>query len=65
VIRCFDGRLAGAAAGSAPPGAVVRVDGEAALVVARGGMLRIGRVRVGDGAKRPAAEALRVGDQLT
>jgi methionyl-tRNA formyltransferase len=64
VVRCFDGSLlAGSAVESA--GEVVRIDGGAAIVAARGGFVRIGRARAGDGAKRPAAEVLRVGDRLT
>ncbi len=68
VVRCYDGSHAdadSASATAAGAGEVVRLDSGAALVAARGGLLRIGRVRIGDGGKRPAAEALRVGDRLT
>ncbi len=63
-LRCFGaGRVPGEA--GAAPGTVVEV-GEAGLVVAaRGGRLRVARVRVGSGAKQAAAEAgLRAGDVL-
>jgi methionyl-tRNA formyltransferase len=65
IVRCFDGSLAaGAASTSARAGEIVRIDGGAAFVAARGGLVRVGRVRVGDGAKQPAADLLRVGDLL-
>jgi methionyl-tRNA formyltransferase len=64
VVRCFDGSLAAESA-TARAGEVVRVDGGAAFVAARGGVVRIGRARVGNGAKQPAAEVLRVGDVLS
>jgi methionyl-tRNA formyltransferase len=64
VVRCFDGSLASGSS-TTRAGEVVRIDGGAAFVAARGGLVRIGRARVGDGAKQPAAEALRVGDLLT
>ncbi len=64
VVRCFDGSLANENT-TAPAGEVVRIDGGAALIAARGGLVRVGRVRVGDGAKQPAAEVLRLGDVLT
>ncbi|TMA30377.1 MAG: methionyl-tRNA formyltransferase [Deltaproteobacteria bacterium] len=64
VVRCYDGSLANEST-SAREGEVVRLDGGAAFVAARGGVVRVGRVRVGDGAKQPAAEALRVGDVLS
>jgi methionyl-tRNA formyltransferase len=68
VVRCYDGSRADDAepsAAAARAGEVVRVEDGAALVAARGGLLRIGRVRIGDGAKQPAADALRVGDVLS
>jgi methionyl-tRNA formyltransferase len=65
VVRLFDGRLAEDSAGDAAPGTVVALRDGAALVEARGGRLRVGRVRVGDAKKLPAAEAgLAVGDRL-
>jgi methionyl-tRNA formyltransferase len=63
VVRCFDGSLVNETT-TVRAGEVVRSDGGAAFLAARGGVLRIGRARVGDGAKQPAAEVLRVGDQL-
>ena len=63
VVRCFDGCLVRESRSSSA-GEVVRVEGGAAFVAARGGLVRVGRVRIGDGAKQPAAEALRVGDRL-
>src|SRR5262249_34926596 len=63
VVRCFDGRLADESA-DAPPGAIVRTEGGAAFLAARGGVVRVGRVRVGAGAKQPAADVLRAGDRL-
>src|SRR5258705_13649993 len=60
-VRCFDGSLAsGMEHAGASSGEVVLVDGGAALIAACGGVVRVGRVRVGDGAKQPAADALRV-----
>jgi methionyl-tRNA formyltransferase len=64
VVRCYDGTLAAGNA-TARAGEVARVEAGAAFVAARGGLLRIGRVRVGDGAKQDAADALRVGDVLS
>jgi methionyl-tRNA formyltransferase len=63
VVRCFDGSLASGTS-NASAGEVVRIDAGAAFVAARGGLVRVGRVRVGDGAKQPAADRLRVGDRL-
>jgi len=67
VVRCYDGSHVDrdGSTGTARAGLVVRLEDGAALVAARDGLVRIGRVRVGDGAKRPAAEALRVDDRLT
>ncbi|MEM7409053.1 MAG: methionyl-tRNA formyltransferase [Myxococcota bacterium] len=63
VVRCYDGQLVAEEPG-APAGEVVRLEDGAAFVAASGGVLRIGRVRVADGPKQPAAEALSVGDRL-
>lgn len=64
-LRLFDGALAEAAPGDAAPGTVVALVDGAALIAARGGRLRVGRVRMGDAKKLPAAEAgLAVGDRL-
>jgi len=67
-IRLFDGRLLPPASSDAePPGTIVKVDSEGALVAARGGCLRIARVRLGEGGKKlsPAEAGLRVKDRLT
>jgi methionyl-tRNA formyltransferase len=64
VVRCHDGTLAAGSVG-APAGTVVRSDGGAIVIAARGGLVRVGRVRVGAGAKQPAAEVLRAGDLLS
>jgi methionyl-tRNA formyltransferase len=65
VVRLFDGALVrGAPAPEAPPGAVVEVRDGAVLVAARGGCLRIGRVRVDGGPKQSAAAGLSPGDRL-
>jgi methionyl-tRNA formyltransferase len=61
-IRLFDARLERDRGGE--PGAVVGVEDGRVRVAARGGCVSIGRVRGADGAKRPAAEALRAGDRL-
>jgi methionyl-tRNA formyltransferase len=63
-VRLFDARLL-AEGLPAPPGTVVRAEGGALLLAAQGGALRVGRARVGDGAKAPAAESgLAPGDRL-
>lgn len=64
-VRLFDAWLLPEPADAAEPGTVVSLDGGPAQIAARGGRLRVGRVRLGEGPKRPAAEAgLRVGDRL-
>jgi methionyl-tRNA formyltransferase len=63
-VRCFDGSLLREGT-TARAGEVIRVDGGAAFIAARGGLVRVGRARAGEGGKRPAAEVLRVGDRLT
>jgi len=63
-VRCYAGGLAAGDPGAAAPGEVVALADDAALVAARGGLLRVGRAKVGEGAKQPAAEALRAGDRL-
>jgi methionyl-tRNA formyltransferase len=64
VLRLFDARRAAEAA-SAPPGTVLRAEGDALILAAAGGALRVGRLRVGDGPKAAAAAAgLRPGDRL-
>jgi methionyl-tRNA formyltransferase len=68
LLRLFDGRLLPLAGHRAePPGTIVRIDPEGAIIAARGGCLRIGRVRRGEGAKKlsPEEAGLRVGDPLT
>ena len=64
IVRCYDARIGDASIRSAA-GTVVRIADGAALIAAPGGTLRVGRVKVGDGAKQPAAEALRLGDVLS
>jgi methionyl-tRNA formyltransferase len=66
VVRLFDGALVrGAPAPEAPPGTAVALRDGAALVAARGGCVRIGRVRLDGGPKQSAAAAgLAVGDRL-
>jgi len=63
-LHCFDARLDGASPGDAVPGQVLGADDGAVRVAARGGVLRIGRVRGESGAKQPAAEVLRAGQRL-
>jgi len=68
VLRLFDGKLLPPVGSEAdPPGTIVKIDSEGALIAARGGSLRIGRVRLLDGGKklRPAEAGLRVKDRLT
>lgn len=63
-IRLFDARSA-PAAGNAEPGTIVQVEPDAMVVAARGGSLRVGRVKLGDGKKlAPRETALRAGDRL-
>ena len=63
-VRLHDARLAPGPAGGAP-GEIVAADGDRLLVAARDGRLSIGRVRLGDGGKLPAAESgLQVGQRL-
>jgi len=63
-VRLFDGRrVEGPSDG--PPGTIAGVDDGRLLIDARGGRLAIGRVRVGAGAKVPAAESgLAPGERL-
>jgi methionyl-tRNA formyltransferase len=64
-VRLFDGRLVDATAGG-PPGTIAASDDGRLLIEARGGRLAVGRVRLGDGAKLPAAESgLSPGERLT
>ena len=63
-IRLYDGRFVAGEPG-APPGTLVRVGPEDVVVAGRGGALRIGRVKLGDGKKvAPGETPLRVGDRL-
>jgi methionyl-tRNA formyltransferase len=64
VVRCYDARIGDAGIRSAA-GTVVRIDGGTALIAAPGGTVRVGRVKVGDGAKQPASDVLRMGDVLS
>jgi methionyl-tRNA formyltransferase len=63
-VRLFDARrVEGAAAG--PPGTIADIADGRLLIDAAGGRLAVGRVRVGDGAKLPAAESgLAPGERL-
>ncbi|MFO0688259.1 MAG: formyltransferase family protein [Myxococcota bacterium] len=72
VVRLFGSRLEAGGAGrvggagdvGGAPGTVIAVDGSGLCLAARGGRLRIAKVRRGE-AKRPAHEAgLQVGDRL-
>ncbi len=63
-IRLFDSRLLPGDSRE-PSGTVLALDGDAIVVAAGGGRLRIGRARAGDGKKGPAAHVgLVPGDQL-
>jgi len=63
VVRLFDGRLEAARPGE--PGLVLGTFDERLWIASRGGCLSVGKVRVGDGAKAPAAESgLSPGDRL-
>jgi methionyl-tRNA formyltransferase len=57
-IRLFDARLLAGEAVGAEPGTIVALDAGRMVVAARGGRLSIGKVRVADGPKGPAAAAL-------
>ena len=64
-VRLFGGQLLDTA-DAGPPGAVVAVDAGRLTIAARGGRISVARVRIGDGAKLPAADAgLAPGDQLS
>jgi methionyl-tRNA formyltransferase len=65
-VRLFDGRLLPAGADDGPPGAVVKLDSQAARIAARGGCLAIGRVRIGEGGKKlpPLEAGLTLKDRL-
>jgi len=63
-LRLFDARLEAGEPGAAP-GSVVEVGEGGARLAARGGVLRVARLRVGEGGKVAAAESpLRAGDVL-
>ena len=63
-VRLFDGQLL-AGDGDAVPGSVLGFEDGALIVAARGGRLRVGRVKIGSGKKVAAAEAgLAAGDRL-
>ncbi|MDH3212530.1 MAG: methionyl-tRNA formyltransferase [Myxococcales bacterium] len=63
-IRLFDGRRAAGEDASAP-GTIVGLEDGRLLIAAGGGRLAVGRVRIGNGKKVPAAEAsLTVGERL-
>jgi methionyl-tRNA formyltransferase len=63
-VRLFDARLDAGASGAAP-GTVIEVGEDGVRLAARGGILRVGRLRMGDAGKVAAAETpLRPGDVL-
>jgi methionyl-tRNA formyltransferase len=63
-IRLFDGRRV-EGEGKAPPGTILGIADGRLLIAARGGRLAVGRVRLGEGKKVPAADAgLAVGERL-
>jgi methionyl-tRNA formyltransferase len=63
-LRFFDAWLVRESV-AAPPGTVVSVEGGRMGVAARGGLVSVGRVRVGDGPKQPPDEAgIRAGQKL-
>ena len=63
-VRLFAGRLRPEAS-DAEPGTVVAIEGAKLIVAAAGGVIEVGRVRVGDGKKVAAAESsLRPGARL-
>ena len=65
MVRLFDAWLLPEAP-AAEPGTVAALREGAAVIEARGRRLRVGRVRLGEGAKLPAGEAgLAVGDRLS
>jgi len=64
VVRLFDARRLERAT-SEPPGSVIAAEDGALVLAAAGGALRVGRVRVDDGKKLPAAEAgIAAGERL-
>jgi methionyl-tRNA formyltransferase len=64
-LRLFDARALDETP-NAEPGSVVRMDEGAVVLAARGGAVRVGRVRVDGGKKAPASEAgLAPGDRLS
>jgi methionyl-tRNA formyltransferase len=63
-IRLFDARFVEGEA-TAAPGTIVGADPDAIVVAARGGAIRVGRVKLGDGKKvAPGETSLRTGDRL-
>ncbi len=63
-VRLYEGRLLPGET-SAPPGSILALENGRLLVSARGGRLAVGKVRIGDGPKLPAAEAgISPGDRL-
>ena len=65
VVRLFDARRLERTTAD-PPGSVVAAEDGALVVAAAGGSLRVGRMRIDDGKKLPAAETgIAPGDRLT
>jgi methionyl-tRNA formyltransferase len=64
-LRLFDGYLVARDSVTSPPGSIVSVEGGRMGVAARGGLISVGRVRVGDGPKQAPDEAgIRAGQRL-
>lgn len=64
IVRLHDAHLVPEPSGE-PPGTVLSVDASGLVVAAAGGRIAVGRVRLGSGAKRPAAEAgITAGERL-
>jgi methionyl-tRNA formyltransferase len=65
-IRLYGSTLGEGFDFSAPPGTVLGVDGKGVRIAAKGGVLQVAKLKVGEGAKVSAAEAgIRAGDCLT
>ncbi len=64
-VRLFGGRLASREASGAAPGTVLAVAQDALRIAARGGVLELAKLRVGDGAKLAAGAAgIAAGERL-
>jgi methionyl-tRNA formyltransferase len=66
VVRLYGSMLAQGPASGAPAGTVIGVEAKGARIAAKGGVLQVAKLKRGDGAKAPAAEAgIAVGARLT